>query len=301
MDDKKAPETEQPGTAFSVRLRKLMDERNLRPASLARAVGMSHVAMKNYLEGRVPDTRSLYQLSRYFGVSMEYLLRGESASPDGGTGRAPESFKEGLLALMNYELRAPLNGVLGYLDLLSMTSLTKEQREHVRMISTSGDALLRKLNDILDLVASTPPGETEDGVAQLASFSSFHFRTLVIEDNSTARHLLVKMLKTLGIEPDEAASGTEGIEMHSASPYEIIFMDVRLPGMDGIEVTRRIREIEGSNSQLPPAHIVATTAQAMPEDRRKCLSAGMNDYLSKPMRRRDIMRVLSSSPRPKDS
>lgn len=302
MNGETKTEQNRPGLSFGERLSGLMRERKMKPATLAREIGISHVAVKNYLEGRVPDTRSLFQLSRYFGVSMEYLLNGtlvaKTPGESGGEkvpGEAPKTLQEGLLSVMNYEFRSPLHGVIGFTDLLSRTSLTKEQRQYLEMISGSGDALLGKLENILEMVKGSPPdlGLEEGGNHEEASAGeSFQFRTLVVEDDITARWLLLKMLKTMGISADHAKDGPDCIEMSKQSSYELIFMDVRMPGMDGLEVTRRIREAEKGPGDS--AYIVAITAQAMPGDREQCLIAGMNDYLSKPIRRSDILRVLSA-------
>ncbi|MEO8205681.1 MAG: helix-turn-helix domain-containing protein, partial [Chthoniobacterales bacterium] len=144
-------------TCFSGRLNQLMRQRHLKPAMLAREVGISHVAVKNYLEGRIPDTKLLYQLAKFFGVTMEYLLTGETRPVAGLPADSQSHFaaevantgsilKTGLVSVMNYEFRAPLNGILGFTDLLSESLLTREQKEHVSMIRESGDILLKKLN-----------------------------------------------------------------------------------------------------------------------------------------------------------
>lgn len=304
MNSETKTEQNRPGISFGERLGGLMKERKMKPATLAREIGISHVAVKNYLEGRVPDTRSLFQLSRYFGVSMEYLLNGTlvAKTPSSGEnagsvekvpGEAPKTLQEGLLSLMNYEIRSPLHGVIGFTDLLSRTSLTKEQRQYLEMISGSGDALLGKLENILEMVKGSSAGLDEgSGREETPSGDSFQYRTLVVEDDVTARWLLIKMLKTMGISADHAKDGQNCIELQQQLSYELIFMDVRMPGMDGLEVTRRVREIEKESGDS--AYIVAITAQAMPGDREQCLLAGMNDYLSKPIRRSDIHRVLSA-------
>ena len=88
----------------------------------------------------------------------------------------------------------------------------------------------------------------------------------------------------------EASDGKEAISLcHKLQP-DVVLMDMRMPGMDGIEATRRIRNLGLRVSQ---PWIVAMTANAISEDRQRCLSAGMNDYLSKPIRRETLSQVLS--------
>jgi len=91
----------------------------------------------------------------------------------------------------------------------------------------------------------------------------------------------------MGYQPGLASNGHEAIGAMTLKKYEMIFMDVQMPEMDGLEATHFIRE----NMEYQPI-IVAMTANAMPEDREVCLQAGMNDYLSKPMKIADIMDVL---------
>jgi CheY-like chemotaxis protein len=97
------------------------------------------------------------------------------------------------------------------------------------------------------------------------------------------------MLQRMGYQPDSAASGGEVLEQLSRKPYDLVLMDVQMPGMDGLEATRRIR------LHLPPdrqPRIVALTAAAFPEDRARCLEAGMDDYLAKPVDLTELTRAL---------
>ena len=91
------------------------------------------------------------------------------------------------------------------------------------------------------------------------------------------------MLQQLGYAADIASNGTEALSALEQIPYDLVFMDVQMPGMDGLETTRRIRDLESRISRRP-AKIVAMTANAMTGDREKCLAAGMDDYLAKPVR-----------------
>lgn len=116
-------------------------------------------------------------------------------------------------------------------------------------------------------------------------------KVLVAEDNRVNRLLLVRMLQQYGIEPDEAANGRECLEKYTRSPYDVILMDVQMPEMDGVEATRRIREIEAT-SGTRRVHIVAITANAMAGDREYFLAAGMDGYLSKPFKREALEEAL---------
>lgn len=281
-----------PSSTFANRLHDLMTKRGLIPASLARELGISHVAVKNYLEGRIPDSRRLPQLAQYFDVSMEYLLSGEVVSePEDAS-----AVKNRKLSEMNFELRTPLNGVLGFADLLSTTALSKEQRQQVEMIRNSGNALLGKLNKLAAIAGETAAAQAPEAPANQVPSAVTGRRVLVVEDDPSTRKLFLTMLATLGVAADQAANGTAALDMHAAAPYDIIFMDVRLPQVSGLETTRLIREREEKSSVSSPVHIIATTAQVMAGDRERCFESGMNDFLSKPIVRADIVRALQNVP-----
>ena len=115
-------------------------------------------------------------------------------------------------------------------------------------------------------------------------------RVLVVEDNPVNQMVAAGMLRSLGHRADVAGSGREAIELTCRIQYDAILMDCRMPEMDGYETTRRIRELAGPAKETP---IVAVTANAREEDRRACLDAGMDDFLTKPARREDLQTVLS--------
>jgi two-component system sensor histidine kinase/response regulator len=107
-------------------------------------------------------------------------------------------------------------------------------------------------------------------------------RVLLVEDNEVNRKLALHMLKRLGCSVEVATNGREAVELTSKHAYDLVFMDIQMPEMDGTEATRLIRERERSSGKHLP--IVAMTAHAMEGDRERCLAAGMDDYLSKPVK-----------------
>jgi len=109
-------------------------------------------------------------------------------------------------------------------------------------------------------------------------------RILLVEDNTTNQEVALSVLRHLGYRNVElAADGHQALAALTARDFDLVLMDCHLPGMDGYETCRRIRSRDSAvrNHDVP---IVATTAAAMDSDRRKCLSAGMNGYLPKPLR-----------------
>ncbi len=118
-------------------------------------------------------------------------------------------------------------------------------------------------------------------------------RLLVAEDNPVNQKLIRAMLKRLGLVADYALNGLEVLEMNARrQPYEIIFMDVHMPAMDGLMATRRIRELERENPERGKSYIIALTADAMPGDRELCLEAGVDDYLTKPFKQSDLAQAM---------
>jgi PAS domain S-box-containing protein len=116
-------------------------------------------------------------------------------------------------------------------------------------------------------------------------------RILIAEDNATNQVLALKTLERYGFRADTVASGEEALEVLGTVPYDLVLMDVEMPGMDGFEATRRIRD-PGSSILNHSVPIIALTAHAMKGDREKCLAAGMDDYVSKPIDPQELVAAI---------
>lgn len=113
-------------------------------------------------------------------------------------------------------------------------------------------------------------------------------KVLVVDDNEVNRRVACGYLRKMGFTCDIAENGQQALEAVQANAYVMVFMDCQMPLMDGYEATRRIREwLEGR-----PLPIIAVTANAMEGDREKCLAAGMDDYLAKPLRRESLEKTV---------
>jgi CheY-like chemotaxis protein len=116
-------------------------------------------------------------------------------------------------------------------------------------------------------------------------------KILVVEDHFINQELMKEMLDRLDCFVDTAENGKEALERVESNNYDVIFMDLQMPEMDGLEATREIRKIQKRKQIKTP--IIALTANAMQGDQKKCLDAGMDDYLSKPFELKDIEKLLN--------
>lgn len=117
-----------------------------------------------------------------------------------------------------------------------------------------------------------------------------NIKILLVEDTPLNRKVILNQLKQIGYQADYVENGQEALDRLAEESYDLIFMDCQMPVLDGYEATRLIREREGKNAHTV---MVAVTACAMKGDREKCLAAGMDDYLTKPVRMAEIAQVLA--------
>ena len=152
------------------------------------------------------------------------------------------------------------------------------------------------LLDTLLNVVSEPVGPPSDSAgvvtdwhdAEAGRLSSV--RVLVVEDNPVNAMVARTLLERLGYLSDHAASGLEALQAVQRQDYDLIFMDLRMPDIDGLEATRRLRELDLE----PRPYVVGLTANVMPDDRAACFAAGMDAYLAKPVRLQDLEACLEN-------
>jgi signal transduction histidine kinase/HPt (histidine-containing phosphotransfer) domain-containing protein/DNA-binding NarL/FixJ family response regulator len=143
--------------------------------------------------------------------------------------------------------------------------------------------------------------EERDFNFQITNYKFQDINVLLVEDNDINREVATEILREAGIIAETANNGEKAVEtvyrkfeaQHSERPYDVILMDIQMPGMDGFKATQIIRDYESEmrNGQ-PPLPIIAMTAYAMAGDREKCLEAGMNDYIMKPIEPEQLLGTL---------
>jgi signal transduction histidine kinase/CheY-like chemotaxis protein/HPt (histidine-containing phosphotransfer) domain-containing protein len=182
--------------------------------------------------------------------------------------------------------------VLRNIPLIMLTSMTDdltfERLKDIGFVAMiSKPAKQSRLFDAILKAVDPEYRQSESAPAPYASWAEANpanrdIRLLLVEDNRINQEVAANILETAGYQVDVASNGLEALSALEKSDYALVLMDCQMPEMDGFEATRKIREKE-SHDAAPRIPIVALTANALQEDRGKCLNAGMDDYMTKPL------------------
>jgi CheY-like chemotaxis protein len=198
--------------------------------------------------------------------------------------------------------------IAGTLLICVTSALMKGDGERLRQIGCSGylckpvrqsvlhDALLDILRHAADPAAAGQPPElvTRHLLAERENRAppavpAVRETILVAEDNEVNQKIAARVLEKAGYQVHLASNGREAVEALSKKRYDLVLMDVQMPVMDGLTATAEIRSLPGAVGTIP---IIAMTANAMKGDRERCLAAGMDDYISKPLCLEDLTNIL---------
>jgi two-component system sensor histidine kinase/response regulator len=179
--------------------------------------------------------------------------------------------------------------------LVMMTSMATLRSEQIRSASiltcvTKPLKLAQLRECLLQGLSSASPKRAEI-VRAPAPVQQGRGRILVAEDNAVNQKVVLLQLRGLGYAADAVGNGFEAIEALKTIPYDVVLMDCQMPDLDGYDASRAIRRFDGRFSAIP---IIAMTAHALTGDRQKCLEAGMDDYLAKPVKIADLQGLLAA-------
>jgi len=212
--------------------------------------------------------------------------------------------KSDFLAAMSHELRTPLNGVLGMAQAMAGEDLPLGQRERLAVLQQSGEALLALVNHLLE-VAGQDAGAAGPAMASATAtpdaapsatalrLPGDRLRVLAAEDNPTNRLVLKTLLEQLGVAVHIVGDGEEAVAAWRGAPWDLVLMDVRMPGLDGLAATRAIRAEEAATRRARTP-ILAVTADAAAPQAADYLGVGMDGLIPKPIQLPQLAAVIAA-------
>ena len=248
---------------------------------------------------------------RYFEKTLRRWRMKPILAPDGPSALKILSDVEPMNPFRLVLLDANMPGMDGFEVADRIAGMSQASGVTVIMLSSSGQygdaARCRELGVSVHLVKPISPSELLRNIVRVLSRPGEELhrlvakdkalgtkRVLLAEDNAVNRQLVIGILERRGHAVTVAHNGKEAVDALEEQRFDLVLMDVQMPVMGGLEATRLIREREAAAGGRVP--IVALTARAMKGDREMCLAAGMDDYLTKPIDRRDLLRLVESAP-----
>ncbi len=235
--------------------------------------------------------RTFETLASRLGATVR-VVSGAQGIPPGGAD----------LAIVDYDCREDVSTLAGQLAPLPSYLIVPVDRSHSAACADYAGtisyppsfALLRQMvrGTFKDLVPVSARAEKGFDTAMAAEHP---LRILIADDNKINRRVLLLLLQKMGYQAEIAIDGNEAVSRWKQQPYDLILMDLHMPGSDGLTAARRIREIEIAEDR-PSTHIFALTADARSEIWDRCLAAGMNGYLAKPISSKALANALHSVP-----
>lgn len=200
-----------------------------------------------------------------------------------------------VLATISHEIRTPLNGVLGMAQAMAADDLSAVQRGRLEVIRESGEALLVILNGMLGLPDDPQhPADAREPAPRAAACADRPLRILAAEDNPVNQVVLRALLEQAGIEPFIVDDGAAAVEAWQASAWDVVFMDIRMPVMDGLTATRAIRAAERALGRRRTP-IIALTANTLADQTAEYAAAGIDGVVAKPIHVEELFSRLEAA------
>lgn len=193
------------------------------------------------------------------------------------------SQKSNLIIKISHQMRTSLSGLLGFEKFLLETNLTKKQNEYIMLMSESSKELLTLVDNILETAPRLNMNDRKlflDKIEPVVKQKKP--KVLIVDDNDINKKLLLKVLERFDVSVQHASNGKEAVLLRETEDFDMIFMDIEMPIMNGVDASMEIRkfEKEKNKTEIP---IVALTANTGRAHREIYLNAGMNDYMIKPI------------------
>ncbi|HKQ62837.1 MAG TPA: response regulator [Candidatus Polarisedimenticolaceae bacterium] len=271
-----------------------------RPAAVARTTAPLRGLKLLVVDDSAVNREILLQIAASWGMQAEAAASGAAALARLHEALEGPPFDLAILDLVmpgmdGLELARKIRDTarLKHLPLLLLTSLGVDPPASRDLVDAALSKPVRgsELEDCLARLVR-PAAAPTAVVPRVEAAPLRHARVLLVEDNPINREVAGYMLEGLGCSVEMATDGLEALEAFERGGFDLIFMDYMMPRMDGLEATAEIRRREAARPDRPRMPIVALTAAATTGERERCLEAGMDDYLSKPVRQDALARVL---------
>jgi CheY-like chemotaxis protein len=219
------------------------------------------------------------------------LMNAELAHARGSARRANEA-KSLFLANLSHEIRTPLTGILGMIDFTLDSELRPDQKSQLQIARNAGKALVKTINDLLDFARPVAAAQPRMALPRAKSCEPRPgaLTVLIAEDDPVIMELMTLLTSRAGHLVLPARDGHEALRVWESERPSVVLMDVKMPNLDGLEATRRIREREKEIGGEVP--IYGLTAHVMEEDVGRCLLAGMTGHIGKPIDFPDLLAIL---------
>ena len=292
--------------ALGLTIRSFREKNHMTQADLAARLGVTDKAVSKWERGiSYPDVSLFPKLADIIGVTADDLLK--DFAKEGHPSRLLQIFER------SHDVRPPLHIILGCVDMVEKyqddEALLQRYLESIRV---SGEYLLHMIDQVMRLASQEPENEPVQKNAaypnaadiklyrrvtqEKADLRKYDFsgrRILVAEDMELNREIAEELLKQTGAEVDFAEDGKFCVEKIMHAPegyYDLILMDISMPNMDGIQATKRIRELQDKRKANIP--IIAMTAKVYEKDRKQAYEAGMNGFAEKPVFAKELYEIM---------